>query len=261
MRRLVLVLGLILSGCLVSEQPLIVAGNADWPFPTGTYLNEYDLTGENFERRIDGKTQQPVTGRLSQEDGWYVYRSTEDESKPSRFRLSRIDGKRWLVMFPPLPGGKQPAPYYGLLERRGDFLVSQNFTRDKFHAFRQEMERTRPSEWAQFRNAWRDGAGVVTFRSIDVLKALLPRMTDGGFALTAQPAYRVETDAALIEAWERRRQLRQEMAALDRDRRELCGGRICVMRNKEKIWRTDTLDPNRWYDKTGRLLPQSEWPE
>src|SRR5690554_6918556 len=145
MRRLVILLGLILGGCLVSEQPLIVAENADWPFLDGTYLNEYTVTGDNYERRIDSKTKQAATGRLSQEDGWYVYRSSEDESKPSHFRLSRIDDHIWLIMFPPPPTGKQTGPYYGLLERRGDLLLSQNFSREKFHAFRQEMERTRAS--------------------------------------------------------------------------------------------------------------------
>src|SRR3546814_1258973 len=63
----------------------------------------------------------------------------------------------------------------------------------------------------------------LTFSSLDVLKTLLPRMADGGFALKAPVAYRVEADPARVEAFERRRQLRQQMAELDRQRRELCG--------------------------------------
>src|SRR3546814_11265881 len=81
----------------------------------------------------------------------------------------------------------------------------------------------RPAEWAEFRRSWRDGRSAVTFSSLDVLKTLLPRMADGGFALKAPVAYRVEADPARVEAFERRRQLRQQMAELDRQRRELCG--------------------------------------
>src|SRR3546814_11819233 len=112
MRILAVLLGLILSGCLVSARPLVVAENADWPLDGGVYLNEYTLTGEEYTRRIDSKTKRPETGHLSREDGWYVYRQANDESKPARFCLSRIDENRWLMMISPPSTGEQTAPGY-----------------------------------------------------------------------------------------------------------------------------------------------------
>src|SRR3546814_10191444 len=158
-----------------------------------------------YTRRIDSKTKRPETGHLSREDGWYVYRQANDESKPARFRLSRIDENRWLMMISPPSTGEQTAPWYGLVPRPGDFYLNAHFTRANFHAFRQEMERTRPAEWAEFRRSWRDGRSAVTFSSLDVLKTLLPRMADGGFALQAPVAYRFEADPARVDAFERRR--------------------------------------------------------
>src|SRR3546814_9520080 len=116
-----------------------------------------------YTRRIDSKTKRPETGHLSREDGWYVCRQANDESKPARFRLSRIDENRWLMMISPPSTGEQTAPWYGLVTRHGDFYLNAHFTRANFHAFRPEMERTRPAEWAAFRRSWRDGRSAVTF--------------------------------------------------------------------------------------------------
>lgn len=55
--------------------------------------------------------------------------------------------------------------------------------------------------------------------------------------------------------------LNAQIKANEEKTKELCGGRVCVIRNNTTLYRTEKTNPPMWYYQDGRLAPESVWPK
>ncbi|MEM9632487.1 MAG: hypothetical protein AAGA50_14240 [Pseudomonadota bacterium] len=189
---------LALSGCIVSQQPLITSKDADWPFSVGTIWEEYKVENTEFEPKIDKETGANVTAHLDSASDFYVLKTGKDASSALTFRLKQIGSSNsYIAMVPPAENSKQrklvPIDYmYSLVRRDDSYVVVYNFQKDDFENYNKYMQLNQPDRWKQLaRSQWQlvHREIDVQVRSLYFLEEILPHMVDLGY-FTQGAAYR-----------------------------------------------------------------------
>jgi hypothetical protein len=183
-------LACLLSGCLVSERPLITESML--PITNGTFVQIYDVTsdGTMTPRRADGRI---VVHRLDIIDGAYVHIDPAEKDpakRQSSFKLAHvpIDGETtpsfWIAMH---YDGKH-SYIYTALAKQGNVYVEYSPTADDFLKYVQATGRQDTQDW----EVVGDKDKMIKVSSLTLLKEVLPEMVAGGF-YTGATAYKPVT--------------------------------------------------------------------
>ena len=269
--------GWILSGCILSREPLVGPDDHVWLFGDGALFQ--DLSGAPGA----WAPAEPFSAREVVRDGdmyrMTVYRDARKADakagdakaaeKPLRFRLLPIDPARW-ILAAAIPHGDGTVWLYAHLHREGSAYVLTQLLRPQFLAFSRYMDANHSVAWSGLRHMWRDDPkqNAVFVSDLSFLRMLVPRMVDRDTvdrdtASSVRMAFRPATGD--LETVLRRRialiaraeAARTSLAKVEDDLRRVCGGRVCSRRDGRTVYRTEA-EPHRWYDDRGRLVAKPD---
>jgi hypothetical protein len=143
---------LLVSGCLVSEKPLVVVG--DLPFAIGSKFTPYN---DGSEAYVEASEYSVKT--LAIRDGWYVY--ANPDGSESSFKLHQIDADSWIIMIPINRGSFS----YGWMRREGDLYVVYPGDADQLRHWKGQID---------LNTGWQGQQGNVQVLSLNYLVRIMP---------------------------------------------------------------------------------------
>jgi hypothetical protein len=163
----VLTLVFILSGCLVSEDPLVQS--VDYPQESGTTLQILEVSADNTATKLQKFAQLDIDSQ-----GFYRLTSADGNSIWHQFKVSRITGSPYFLAVAPT---ESDTFYYAIIEEVSVFdttgYIHYIIDREMFERY----IRDRQDKIA----GWRISGDYVYINSLAFLQTILPEMVEGGY--------------------------------------------------------------------------------